>query len=229
MLEVYRLGRQPYAVVLELQRWFRRARQQGRCPDRLILVEHEPVITLGRRATLDHVLVDARTLAVRGIELHAVERGGDVTFHGPGQLVGYPIIHLRERRIAGPRRYVWMLEEVLIRTLAEYGVRAFRRSGFIGVWTERGKIAAIGVSISRGVTMHGFALNVHPDLEAFKLIIPCGLDDRRVAALAQWKGDRIVWSQLEHHLIAHFARLFGYQTVRLSSMVPRQATMEEST
>jgi len=228
VLEVYRLGRQPYALTLELQRRFLRARQQGRCPDRLILVEHEPVITLGRRATLDHVLVDVHTLAARGIELYSVERGGDVTFHGPGQLVGYPIIHLRQRRIAGPRRYVWMLEEVLISTLAEYGVRAFRRSGLIGVWTDRGKIAAIGVSISRGVTMHGFALNVHPDLDAFRLIIPCGLDDRRVTALAQWRGEPIAWSQLEQRLIAHFVRLFGYQTVKLPSVTSRQARMEGS-
>jgi len=212
MLEVYQLGRSRYGPVLELQRQSVRQRQRGEIPDRLILVEHEPVITLGRRATPQHILVDAETLAARGIERHRIERGGDVTFHGPGQLVGYPIMHLRERKVSGPRRYVWMLEETLIQALADYGVEAFRQPGQIGVWTERGKIAALGVSISRGVTMHGFALNVNTDPDYFQLIVPCGRRDNRIATLRQWLGPEVALPEVEQRVIAAFMRVFGYES-----------------
>lgn len=221
MLEICQLGRARYAPVWELQRRWVRQRQQGQIPDRLILVEHEPVITLGRTAAPGNVLVDAATLAACGIDLYYVERGGDVTFHGPGQLVGYPIIHLRERRIPGPVRYVWMLEEVLIQVLASYGVEAFRRQGMRGVWTERGKMAAVGVHISRGVTMHGFAFNVNLDLEYFQLIIPCGLSDRRVTSLHQWLDQPVVLSEVEPRVIDTFIRTFGYEeatTLAVSDM-----------
>jgi lipoyl(octanoyl) transferase len=215
VLELYQLGRSRYAPVLELQRRFVQQRQRGEIPDRLILVEHEPVITLGPRAAPRNILVDAEILTTRGIELHRVERGGDVTFHGPGQLVGYPIIHLRERHISGPRQYVRMLEETLIQALADYGVEAFRQPGHIGVWTNRGKIAAIGVSISRGVTMHGFALNVNTDLNYFQLIVPCGLRDSRVATLDQWLHQTVTLPEVEPRLVAAFVRVFGYAASKI--------------
>ncbi|MCS6806294.1 MAG: lipoyl(octanoyl) transferase LipB [Acidobacteriota bacterium] len=214
MLQVAQLGRARYGPVWQWQRRCLQRRQRGEIPDQLILVEHEPVITLGRNAALDNVLVDEATLAAYGIELHHIERGGDVTFHGPGQLVGYPIVHLRERGIAGPVRYVWMLEEVLIEALAEYGVEAFRREKMRGVWTDRGKIAALGVHVSRGVTMHGFALNVNTNLDYYQLIVPCGLTDRRVTSLSQWCGREIPLREVEERVIAAFVRLFGYESVQ---------------
>lgn len=217
MLEICRLGRARYAPVWELQRHCVQQRQRGEIPDRLILVEHEPVITLGRTAASENVLVDAATLAACGIDLHYIERGGDVTFHGPGQLVGYPIIHLRERRIPGPIRYVWMLEETLIQVLAEYGVDAFRRDGMRGVWTDRGKIAALGVHISRGVTMHGFALNVNTDPDYFQLIVPCGLSDRRVTSLSQWLSEPVALPEVEQRVITAFLRVFGYDAWHVES------------
>jgi lipoyl(octanoyl) transferase len=213
MLEAHYLGRRRYAPVLELQRQLVRQRQRGEISDRLLLVEHEPVITLGRGAKLKNLLVDGPTLTALGVELHEIERGGDVTFHGPGQLVGYPIIHLREQKISGPRQFVYKLEEALIRTLAEYGVDAFRQPDLIGVWTNQGKVAAIGVFISQGVTMHGFALNVNTNLEYFQLIIPCGLSDRRVTSLSQLLGRIIDLREVAHRLTANFARVFCYEAV----------------
>jgi lipoate-protein ligase B len=213
MLEVCQLGRARYAPVWELQRQCLQQRQRGEIPDQLLLVEHEPVITLGRNAAVENVLVDPATLAAGGVDLHHIERGGDVTFHGPGQLVGYPIVHLRERGISGPVRYVWMLEEMLIQVMAGYGVEAFRREKMRGVWTEKGKIAALGVHISRGVTMHGFALNVNTNMDYYQLIVPCGLTDRRVASLHQWCQREISLCDVEERVIAAFMRVFGYEAM----------------
>ncbi len=195
MISVIQLGRVDYATGLELQRSLVELRKKGEIGDVLLLLEHAPVITLGRNAKRQNVIATDELLRQRGVGLWECDRGGDVTFHGPGQLVGYPIVDLRasiradgQKKTLGAVEYVRRLEEVLIRTCAEFGVAAQRVTGLTGVWTQKpepGKIAAIGVHISRGVTSHGFALNVTTDLEYFDLIVPCGIRDKKVTSLAQ--------------------------------------------
>lgn len=192
MINVLQLGRVDYQTALELQGTLVELRQRGAVGDTLLLLEHTPVITLGRNAKAEHVLASREQLAAGGIELFECDRGGDVTYHGPGQLVAYPIFDLRgfSPRL-GAIDYVRKLEEVLIRTCADFGIFTGRIAGLTGVWTrplersapEERKIAAIGVHISRGVTSHGFALNVFTDLDAFGLIVPCGIQGRRVTSL----------------------------------------------
>ena len=208
-LRIRWLGRLPYGEAWDLQRAFWEGRVEGRSrDDYLLLVEHPPVITVGRNADGSNLLVSEEALAGRGVELHWVDRGGDVTYHGPGQLVGYPILRLDDPRQVVP--YVRKLEQVLIDTLAGFGVAAWREEGLTGVWTDQGKVAAIGVRVSRGVTMHGFALNLDPDLEHFRLINPCGITDRPVATLSGLVGRRVTLEEATKALIPHFARVFGY-------------------
>jgi len=208
-LRIRWLGRLPYGEAWDLQRAFWEGRVEGRSrDDYLLLVEHPPVITVGRNADGSNLLASEEALAGRGVELHWVDRGGDVTYHGPGQLVGYPILRLDDPRQVVP--YVRKLEQVLIDTLAGFGVAAWREEGLTGVWTDQGKVAAIGVRVSRGVTMHGFALNLDPDLEHFRLINPCGITDRPVATLSGLVGRRVTLEEATKALIPHFARVFGY-------------------
>jgi lipoyl(octanoyl) transferase len=174
-LWVAALGQRPYGEVLELQRELARTRIAGElAQDLLLLVEHPPVVTLGRSAKEQHLVVPRGALAVRGVELYEVERGGDVTFHGPGQLVGYPIIDLRRHK-QDLHLYLRQLEEALIRAIARYGVAGERNPQFTGVWTSGRKLASIGVHARDWVTWHGFALNVSTDLSFFDLIVPCGI------------------------------------------------------
>jgi len=172
--EVVDLGHMGYARALALQTDFVERRKRGEIPDQLLIVEHLHVITMGRNGHSENVLASPGILERAGIELHHTDRGGDVTYHGPGQIVGYPIFDLREwkRDVVA---YVRGLEQVLIDALAEFGITATREAGATGVWTPEGKIAAIGVHISRWVTSHGFALNVDTDLNYFRYIVPCGL------------------------------------------------------
>jgi lipoyl(octanoyl) transferase len=189
------LGRVPYAEGLAIQQQVIAARKQNLVADTLILLEHPPVLTLGRNSSRANVLASDEFLQQRGIEIHEINRGGDVTYHGPGQLVGYPIIDLRgdlpgkKGPHLGPVDFVRMLEEVLIRTCGDFGVMTQRICKRTGVWTlaggsiEEKKIAAIGVHVSQGVTSHGFALNVTTDLRDFDWIVPCGISDRQVTSL----------------------------------------------
>jgi lipoyl(octanoyl) transferase len=172
--QVRDLGRLGYLEALELQRSLVERRKRSEIPDQLLLVEHPHVVTMGRNGHDENLLAPPELLARAGIAFHRTDRGGDVTYHGPGQLVGYPIFDLREwkRDVVA---YVRGLEQVLIETLAEFGVAAHREPGATGVWTAEGKVAAIGVHISRWVTSHGFALNVDTDLNYFRYIVPCGL------------------------------------------------------
>lgn len=181
--ETYWLGRVNYGEALELQRRRASAKIRGEVEDALLLVEHPPVITLGRGATREHLHREEPLLKERGIEVWEIERGGDVTFHGPGQLVGYPIVDL-ERHGKDLMLYLRKLEEVLIRTLRFYGIPGERHVGQTGVWVADAKIASIGVHVSRWVSRHGFALNVSTDLSAFDLIVPCGLDGIRMTSMA---------------------------------------------
>jgi lipoate-protein ligase B len=169
------LGRRPYAEALDLQRELARARISGElAQDLLLLVEHPPVVTLGRSAKEGHLVVGRGALEGRGIEVYEVERGGDVTFHGPGQLVGYPIVDLRRHK-QDLHWYLRQLEEALIRAVGEYGITGERNAAYTGVWTAGRKLASIGVHAREWVTWHGFALNVTTDLAFFDLIVPCGI------------------------------------------------------
>lgn len=181
------LGRVPYEQAWSWQRALVAARRAGTLPDVLLLLEHPPVYTLGRRGRAEHVLADAAEIAAAGAQVLWVDRGGDATFHGPGQLVGYPILDLRAWR-TDTHAYVRALEAVLIAVLADYGVVGERDPGYTGVWVNGAKIAAIGVRIAGWVTSHGFALNVSTDLSAFARIVPCGIPDRPVTSLARELG-----------------------------------------
>jgi lipoate-protein ligase B len=189
-LWIVSLGTMPYEEALELQRALARERISGAIPeDMLLLVEHPPVVTLGRSAKARNLVSSAEYLASKGVELFEVERGGDVTFHGPGQLVGYPIIDLKRHKL-DLHWFLRQVEEALIRTLAEYSISAERNTGYTGVWTKGRKIASIGVHARDWVTWHGFALNVTTDLSYFDLIIPCGIDGVTMTSIEREIGER---------------------------------------
>jgi len=242
LISVLQLGTLDYATGLRLQQKLVQLRKDGRIGDALLLLEHAPVITLGRNAKAANVIVSAEQLAERGVELFECDRGGDVTFHGPGQLVGYPIFDLRgfgstdgKRKTLGVVEYVRRLEEVLIRTCADFRIASERVAGLTGVWTNSNrvgteyvvtptgsetrfhtnpgaaKIAAIGVHISRGVTSHGFALNVNTDLEYFNLIIPCGITSRPVTSMAKQLGQPLSLLEVAHSVSRNFGVVFQSQ------------------
>lgn len=208
-LDVVRVGVVSYDQAARLQQRLVALRQADRIADRLLLLEHPPVITLGvaARERRDNVLATAAELARAGVEVRTARRGGDVTYHGPGQLVGYPVIRLAADR-RDVHRYVRDLEEVLIRTAAHFGVRAGREPGLTGVWVGRDKLAAIGVRFSRWVTSHGFALNVTTDLDRFRLIRPCGIYDRGVTSLAALTGGAPAADEVAAVVAARFADVF---------------------
>jgi lipoyl(octanoyl) transferase len=230
VINVLYLGRVEYSIALELQQTLVQLVKDKRITHTLLLLEHPPVITLGRNAGAQNIVASREFLAANGVELHETNRGGDVTFHGPGQLVGYPIFDLRafEPRI-GAVDFVRKLEEALIRTCGDLGVVTERIPGLTGVWTQDsapGKIAAIGVHISRAVTSHGFALNVTTDLDSFKLIVPCGIADKPVTSLEQEMArsflsrDRKVptLDELAQQVARNFGRVFEAQTLWLDSL-----------
>jgi lipoyl(octanoyl) transferase len=199
----------PYAGALSRQRALVEDRRAGRTGDVLLLVEHPHVLTLGVRGDggRSHILVTDEALAARGIDVFETGRGGDVTYHGPGQIVGYPIMDLKPDR-QDVHRYVRDLEEVLIRTSADYGVSARRVEGLTGVWAGREKLAAIGVRIARWVTSHGFAFNVTTDLEYFSLIVPCGIADRGVTSLDRLLGRAVDRREVEDRIVSRFCEVF---------------------
>jgi len=206
---VRRLGRIGYAEGLELQNQFVEQRRRGEIPDQLLLLEHPPVITLGVKVRNDrrHVIATPARLAELGVEIYETGRGGDVTYHGPGQVVGYPILDLRPDR-CDVHAYVRDLEEVLIRASKHFGVEAARVRGLTGIWVGAEKLAAIGVRISRWITSHGFAFNVNTDLSHFNLIVPCGITDRGVTSLQKLLGRPVDMSEVEAALEAEFRSLF---------------------
>jgi lipoate-protein ligase B len=205
-------GRVEYAAAWELQRRLVEARRAGEIGDVLVLLEHPHVYTLGRRADEAHVLVDQAGLAAIGAALFRIDRGGDVTYHGPGQIVGYPILDLK-RRGADIHQYVHDVEEVIIRTLADYGPIADRSEGYPGVWVGDDKVAAIGVKVAHWVSSHGFALNVDPDLSYFGHIVPCGLHERGVTSIARLLGRPVDLAQAAARVEARFAEVFGCKLV----------------
>jgi len=207
------LGNVPYSAALTLQDSLVAKRKRGEVPDQLLLLEHPPVITLGRGSDPAHVLCSPEELERRGVELHEAGRGGDVTYHGPGQLVGYPILAIPESR-RDAHRYLRDLEEVLIHTVAAYGIEAGRVEGLTGIWVGEEKLAAIGVRLSTGwITSHGFALNIDPDPEGFATIVPCGIQDRGVTSLARLCEHPVEIREVAAIAAAAFARHFGLEPV----------------
>jgi lipoate-protein ligase B len=217
------LGRLGYGEALELQRSVARERISGAIPqDILLLVEHPAVVTLGRSAKEKHLVASADFLASRGVELFEVERGGDVTFHGPGQLVGYPIVDLKQHR-QDLHWYLRRIEDALINTLADYGIPGERNTAYTGVWTRGRKIASIGVHARDWVTWHGFALNVTTDLSYFDLIIPCGINGVVMTSIARELGtDEISGQDVRDRVTAKFAETFGLTAV----VTPRSTLLE---
>lgn len=251
MIRVLQLGTVDYPTALRLQQKLVGLRQEGRVGDVLLLLEHTPVITLGRNAKAQNILASPELLAQRGVEVFECDRGGDVTFHGGGQLVAYPIFDIRgfpsnseNRRSMGVIEFVRGLEEVLIRTCADYGITTKRISGLTGVWTvdhsvaprpdapgtpggdsaassfhtEEAKIAALGVHVSRGITSHGVALNVQPDLSFFNLIIPCGIASKPVTSMAKQLGRELPILEVAHALSRNFGGVFERQMLWLESL-----------
>ncbi len=212
---VLNLGREPYEYAWELQHRLVKARQGGHRDDVLVLLEHEPVITVGRAGDASHILASEDELREAGITVYKVERGGDVTYHGPGQLVGYPILSLEAHHL-GVSDYMHGLEEVLVRTLCDFGLPAHRRADTIGVWVGGGKIAALGARVERGVTYHGFALNVAPNLEHFALIVPCGLADARVTSIQHELGKLVEMQLVRERVIWNFSQVFAVSLVETS-------------
>ena len=211
------LGRLGYGEALEMQRGIARERISGAIPqDVLLLVEHPPVVTLGRASKEKHLVASPEFLQSKGVELFEVERGGDVTFHGPGQLVGYPIIDLKRHR-QDLHWYLRKIEEALINTLADYGITGERNTAFTGVWTRGKKIASIGVHAREWVTWHGFALNVATDLSYFDLIIPCGIDGVVMTSIARELGsEQISMQDVHERVTAKFAEAFDVTAVMTS-------------
>jgi lipoyl(octanoyl) transferase len=228
-VHVRRLGLVPYQDALDLQRELVEDRRAGRIPDQLLLLQHPPVITLGVKARNDrsHVLASADVLDQQGVQLFETGRGGDVTYHGPGQLVGYPILDLRPDR-CDVHRYVRDLEEALIGTAAAFGVTTRRIPGLTGVWAGNNKLAAIGVRISRWITSHGFAFNVSTDLSHFNLIVPCGIADKGIASLEALLGRPVQVADVEDACIAAFANVFARVLVERRGP-PRSASTVTST
>ena len=250
MISVLQLGTIDYATGLRLQEQLVALRKEGRIGDALLLLEHTPVITLGRNAHSENVLASPELLARRGVEVFECNRGGDVTFHGPGQLIAYPIFDLRGFPSSNPNRntmgvieFVRSLEEVLIRTCAEFGIPTKRIQGLTGVWTAleadsntaaksstgrtgapvippsgEAKIAALGVHISRGITSHGIALNVNTDLSYFNLIVPCGITSKPVTSIAKELGREIPLQDIAHVLSRNFGKVFNSQSLWLDSL-----------
>lgn len=212
-LEVIDLGRRPYQAVLEQQRALRLARIDGSLPhDVLLLVEHDSVYTLGRGTRTTSLPVSMDALRQLGAEVVEIERGGDVTWHGPGQLVGYPILHLSRHR-EDLHWYLRTLEQSLIDALATLGIPAVRERGKTGVWTAGGKIASLGIHVKQWVTLHGFALNVHPDLQWFDHIVPCGLSGVTMTSVVQElatnRSNASVWAETRAATTAAFATAFS--------------------
>lgn len=228
MISVLQLATIDYATGLRLQQRLVELRKEGRIGDVLLLLEHTPVITLGRNGKQRNILASPEALAKRGVEVFDCDRGGDVTFHGPGQIVGYPIFDLRgiptpegKRKTLGAIEYVRRLEEVLIRVCAEFKIPTKRVPGLTGVWTEssaEAKIAAIGVHISRGVTSHGFALNVNIDLSFFNLIVPCGIASKPVTSLEKELGRPTSLEDVAHAISRNFGLVFESQILWLDDL-----------
>jgi len=210
-LNVLNLGRCDYKKALDIQYDILEKRQKDELGDTLILVEHPPVITLGRHGAESNIVVPEQYLKNNGIDVYHIERGGDVTYHGYGQIVGYPIVSLRNNKI-GIREFVEKLENTFISLLKEqYGIDSGINPDFPGVWVGNNKITALGLAVKRGVTMHGFAFNVNTNLEHFNLILPCGISGKGVTSLEKLTGSKVDFNQANKTVVDYFCKTFGYE------------------
>ncbi len=208
MCEIWDLGLMEYGEAWELQRRLHHQRAEGEISDVLLLLEHLPTITVGKSGRLDNVLISRERLTQEGISLFFVDRGGDVTYHGPGQVVCYPILDLRKWK-KDLHLYVHNIEEVILRTLRDFSIYGDRDESHPGVWINEEEIAAIGLSLRRWVSMHGFALNINPNLEHFSFINPCGLSNRRVTSMSKLLGGKVSTKEVGERLIFHFHDVFN--------------------
>jgi lipoate-protein ligase B len=209
MREIWDLGIVEYRKAWELQRRLHHHRVEGKIPDLLLLLEHPPTITIGRSGSLENVLISRKQIVQAGIPLFFIDRGGDVTYHGLGQLVGYPILDLREQG-RDLHLYVRNLEEVIRRTLRDFSIEAHLDERHPGVWVKGEEIGAIGLSVKKWVSMHGFALNVNTDLDHFAFINPCGFSDKRATSMSEVIGRNISTAEVADPLKSHFCDIFGF-------------------
>jgi lipoate-protein ligase B len=207
MCIILELGLIEYREAYELQKTLHRQRVEGKIPDVLLLLEHPPTITIGKSGTLDNVLISQEQLTRQGISLFFIDRGGDVTYHGPGQLVGYPIIDLGQRG-KDLHRYISDLEEVMLWTLKDFSIDGNRDESHPGVWEKKEEVAAVGLSVRKWVSMHGFALNINTDLEPFSFINPCGFSDRRATSMSKILNSDVPMKEATNSLISHFCNIF---------------------
>ncbi|MEA1964475.1 MAG: lipoyl(octanoyl) transferase LipB [Candidatus Aerophobetes bacterium] len=220
---ILNLGLRDYSGVYNLQKKLVNKRMKGEIPDVLILNEHNPVFTIGRKGGKGNILVSEEELKKRGIKIYEIDRGGDVIYHGPGQLVGYPIIDLKSKG-KDIHLYLRNLEEVIIRLLKDYGVRSKRIEGYTGVWVGNEKIAAIGIGVKRWISFHGFCLNVNPNFSYFNMINPCGIKDREMTSLERLtnfednrKGE-VKLAELTDNFIKHFGEVFSLEMINKTSL-----------
>ena len=211
-LLVMDLGKKDYKETWDLQKELQRKRIDDQINDVLILVEHPPVYTLGKNADNDNLIATEKFLKNQGIQVYNIDRGGDITYHGPGQLVGYPIFNIREMDL-GIKDYVHNVEQALIEILKDYDINGERIENLTGVWIGKEKIAAIGIRVSRWVTMHGFALNVKPDLAKFGGIIPCGISDKGVTRMIDLNPD-VKWDDVKDKIVYNFQRIFQFKKTK---------------
>lgn len=208
-LDYYDLGVVPYGEAWDFQREIFSGRKEAKIPDTFIMLEHPHTYTLGKVAKREHLLLTDKELEDRHISVYDIDRGGDITYHGPGQIVGYPIINLGDWQ-KDSHKYLRTLEEVIISVMRSYGIESGRKEGLTGVWIENRKIAAIGIKISSWVTMHGFALNVNTELDLFTGIIPCGITDKEVTSMQKELGHQVPLDEVKEKLLEHFMTHFGY-------------------
>ena len=210
---VYNLGLIDYQEAAELQERLLTSRKSGAISDVLLLLQHPPVFTIGRSGKAEDVIVSEESLARENIPIYRTSRGGEVTYHGPGQLVGYPILHLREDGLT-VHQLVWNLEEVIIRTLMDFGIGSQRVPKLRGVWVGEEKICSLGLRISREVSMHGFSLNVNTDLKYFTYIVPCGISDASITSVSKLLGHEVTIEEVEEKLLQHFSQVFNLELER---------------
>ena len=215
-LDIYELGTVPYEKALEYQESLLAKRIAEEIPDSLILLEHPPTITTGRKGNTGNLLVRKEYLEKHGISFINASRGGDITFHGPGQIVGYPILNLKNHEM-DIRKHLRSIEEVIIQTLGDFEIEGRRIDGVTGVWVKRSKIASIGIAIRKWVTYHGFALNVSTDLDYFELILSCGITDVRITSIGSWLGNEesIKMDDVTRSVIKNFMGVFGFEDFTL--------------
>lgn len=217
-LDIYELGTVPYEKALEYQESLLAKRIAEKIPDSLILLEHPPTITTGRKGNTGNLLVRKEYLEKHGVSFIHASRGGDITFHGPGQIVGYPILNLKNHEM-DIRKHLRSIEEVIIRTLGDFEIEGRRIDGVTGVWVKRSKIASIGIAIRKWVTYHGFALNVSTNLDYFELILSCGITDVRITSIGSWLGNEesIEMDDVVRSVIKNFMGVFGFEDFTLKN------------